>query len=45
MPPLALVIEVLSPDADNRARDYRYKPTEFAARSIAEYTMVIRDLI
>ena len=40
MPPPALVIEVVSPGATNRARDYRYKRTEYAARGIAEYWIV-----
>lgn len=40
MPPPALVIEVVSPGAENRARDYRYKHTEYAARGIAEYWIV-----
>ena len=40
MPPPALVIEVVPPGAANRARDYRYKRTEYAARGIAEYWIV-----
>lgn len=40
MPPPALVIEVVSPGAANRARDYRHKHTEYAARGIAEYWIV-----
>lgn len=40
MPPPAIVIEVVSPGATNRARDYRYKRTEYAARGIAEYWIV-----
>lgn len=40
MPPPALVIEVVSPGATNRARDYRHKHTEYAARGIAEYWIV-----
>jgi Uma2 family endonuclease len=40
MPPPALVIEVVSPGAINRTRDYRYKHTEYAARGIAEYWIV-----
>lgn len=40
MPPPALVIEIVSPGATNRARDYRYKRTEYAARGIAEYWIV-----
>lgn len=39
-PPPALVIEVVSPGSENRARDYRYKRTEYAARGIAEYWIV-----
>jgi Uma2 family endonuclease len=40
MPPPALAIEVVSPGLENRARDYRYKHTEYAARGIAEYWIV-----
>lgn len=40
MPPPALVIEVVSPGATNRARDYRHKRTEYAARGISEYWIV-----
>ncbi len=40
MPPPALVIEIVSPGAENRNRDYRYKRTEYAARGIAEYWIV-----
>ncbi|UBF24148.1 Uma2 family endonuclease [Kovacikia minuta CCNUW1] len=40
MPPPAIVIEVVSPGATNRARDYRHKRTEYAARGIAEYWIV-----
>jgi len=40
MPPPTLVIEVVSPGAANRTRDYRYKHTEYAARAIAEYWIV-----
>jgi Uma2 family endonuclease len=40
MPPPALVIEVVSPGAENRDRDYRYKRTEYAARGIAEYWII-----
>ena len=40
MPSPALVIEIVSPGATNRARDYRYKRTEYAARGIAEYWIV-----
>lgn len=40
MPPPALVIEVVSPGAANRLRDYRYKHTEYAARQIMEYWIV-----
>ncbi|UBF27779.1 Uma2 family endonuclease [Kovacikia minuta CCNUW1] len=36
IPPPAIVIEVVSPGAENRDRDYRYKHTEYAARGIAE---------
>ena len=38
--PPALVIEVVSPGEANRARDYRYKRTEYAARGIIEYWIV-----
>jgi len=37
MPPPAIVIEVVSPGTANRARDYRHKRTEYAARGIQEY--------
>ncbi|WP_026103022.1 Uma2 family endonuclease [Pseudanabaena sp. PCC 6802] len=40
MPPPQLVVEVVSPGADNRDRDYRYKRTEYAARGIAEYWII-----
>jgi Uma2 family endonuclease len=40
MPPPALVIEVVSPGAANRSRDYRHKRTEYAARGISEYWIV-----
>lgn len=40
LPPPALVIEVVSPGAANRARDYRHKRTEYAARGIVEYWIV-----
>ncbi len=40
MPPPALVVEVVSPGAVNRTRDYRYKHTEYAAREIAEYWII-----
>lgn len=40
MPPPTLVIELVSPGATNRTRDYRYKRTEYAAREIAEYWIV-----
>jgi len=40
MPPPALVVEVVSPGASNRTRDYRHKHTEYAARGIAEYWIV-----
>ena len=40
MPPPALVVEVVSPGEKNRARDYRYKHTEYAARRIPEYWIV-----
>jgi Uma2 family endonuclease len=40
MPPPALVIEVVSPGPENRARDYRYKRTEYGARGISEYWII-----
>ena len=40
MPSPALVIEVVSPGANNRIRDYRHKHTEYAARCIMEYWIV-----
>ncbi len=40
MPPPALAIEVVSPGATNRTRDYRHKRTEYAARGISEYWIV-----
>lgn len=40
MPPPALVIEIVSPGSTNRARDYRHKHTEYAARGISEYWIV-----
>ncbi len=40
MPPPLAAIEVVSPGAANRSRDYRYKRTEYAARGIAEYWIV-----
>ena len=40
MPPPVLVVEVVSPGATNRTRDYRYKRTEYAARGIAEYWII-----
>ncbi len=44
MPPPALVIEIVSPGAVNRSRDYRHKHTEYAARGIAEYWIVDPEL-
>ena len=38
MPPPALVVEVVSPQQENR--DYRYKRTEYAGRHIPEYWIV-----
>jgi Uma2 family endonuclease len=40
MPPPALVVEIVSPGTANEVRDYRYKRSEYAARSIAEYWIV-----
>lgn len=44
MPPPALVIEIVSPGTANRARDYRYKRTEYAARGILEYWIIDPEL-
>ena len=38
MPPPLLLVEVVSPNQENR--DYRYKRSEYAARGIAEYWIV-----
>lgn len=38
MPPPSLVVEVVSPQQENR--DYRYKRTEYAGRHIPEYWIV-----
>lgn len=38
MPPPLLVVEVVSPNQENR--DYRFKRSEYAARGIAEYWIV-----
>lgn len=38
MPPPLLVVEVVSPNQENR--DYRYKRSEYAARGITEYWIV-----
>jgi Uma2 family endonuclease len=40
MPSPLLVVEIVSPGAINRDRDYRYKRTEYAAREIAEYWII-----
>lgn len=40
LPPPIIAIEVVSPDRDNAARDYRYKRSEYAAREILEYWIV-----
>lgn len=40
MPSPDWVLEVVSPGAENEARDYRYKRSEYAARGIAEYWIV-----
>jgi Uma2 family endonuclease len=40
MPPPLLVVEVVSPGKKNRARDYRYKRSEYAARGIAYYWII-----
>jgi Uma2 family endonuclease len=38
MPPPLLVVEIVSPNQENR--DYRYKRSEYAARGIMEYWIV-----
>lgn len=40
MPPPMLVIEIVSPGAENENRDYCYKRSEYAARHIPEYWIV-----
>lgn len=40
MPPPKLVVEVLSPGKQNRARDLVYKRNQYAARDISEYWLV-----
>jgi len=40
MPLPALVVEIVSPGTTNEARDYRYKRSKYAARSIVEYWIV-----
>lgn len=40
MPPPQLVVEVVSPGADNENRDYRYKRSQYQARGISEYWIV-----
>ncbi|MEB3211478.1 MAG: Uma2 family endonuclease [Leptolyngbyaceae bacterium] len=40
MPPPLLVVEVVSPGKANRDRDYRFKRSEYGARSIPEYWIV-----
>lgn len=40
MPPPQLVMEVVSPGAENAKRDYRYKRSEYAARGISEYWVI-----
>ncbi|MEO0824353.1 MAG: Uma2 family endonuclease [Cyanobacteria bacterium J06635_15] len=40
MPPPQLVVEVVSPGKQNRDRDYRYKRSQYEARSIGEYWIV-----
>jgi len=44
MPYPAVVIEIVGTGAENRAREYRYKRTEYAARGIAEYWIVDPEL-
>jgi len=43
MPPPVLVVEVVSPGTTNEARDYRYKRSEYAARSIQNIGWSIRS--
>jgi Uma2 family endonuclease len=40
MPPPLVAIEIVSPNGENIARDYRYKRSEYAARGISEYWIV-----
>jgi Uma2 family endonuclease len=37
MPPPDLIVEVVSPGSANENRDYRFKRSEYAARSVLEY--------
>ncbi|NJR64044.1 MAG: Uma2 family endonuclease [Cyanobacteria bacterium CRU_2_1] len=43
MPPPDLIIEVVSPGATNENRDYRFKRSEYAARSVPEYWAIDPD--
>jgi Uma2 family endonuclease len=46
MPAPALVVEVVSPgdlESENYKRDYEYKPSEYASRSIPEYWIIDPD--
>jgi Uma2 family endonuclease len=40
MPPPLVAIEIVAPNRENIARDYRYKRSEYAARGISEYWIV-----
>jgi Uma2 family endonuclease len=40
MPPPLVAIEIIGPNRENIARDYRYKRSEYAARGISEYWIV-----
>lgn len=40
MPPPRLIVEVVSPGAANRERDYRYKRAQYAAIAVPEYWLV-----
>ncbi|ELS33146.1 MULTISPECIES: Uma2 family endonuclease [Pseudanabaena] len=44
MPAPILVVEVVSPNQENRDRDYRHKRTEYAARGINEYWIIDPEL-
>jgi Uma2 family endonuclease len=44
MAPPQLVVEVVSPDHDNRDRDYIHKRNQYAARGIPEYWIIDPEL-